>query len=93
MNRLRYYDAREPDDRRGFRDIIVTEAKHPYIENWWPPGHIIGYEHTFVHTIADFVRAVVSGKSVHPTFEDGVRNQRVLEAVAESTRSRAWVAL
>ena len=93
MNRLRYYDAREPDDRRGFRDIIVTEAKHPYIENWWPPGHIIGYEHTFVHTLADFVRAVVSGKSVHPTFEDGLRNQRVLDAVAESTRSRGWVTL
>ena len=54
-------------------------------------GHIIGYEHTFVHTLADFVNAVVDGKSVQPTFEDGKRNQRVLEAVEESAASRQWV--
>ena len=91
MNRLRYYDAREPEDRRGFRDILVTEARHPYIENWWPPGHLIGYEHTFVHTVADFVRAVVAGKSVQPTFDDGLRNQRVLEAMSTSAQTRQWV--
>jgi predicted dehydrogenase len=91
MNRLRYYDARDPEERRGFRDILVTEARHPYIENWWPPGHLIGYEHTFVHTIADFVRAVVAGKSVQPTFDDGLRNQRVLEAMSTSARTRQWV--
>ena len=91
MNRLRFYDGREPHDRRGFRDILVTEKAHPFIENWWPPGHLIGYEHTFVHTIADFVRAVVAGKSVQPTFEDGVRNQRVLDAVTKSARTKQWV--
>ena len=91
MNRLRFYDAREPEGRRGFRDILVTEARHPYIENWWPPGHLIGYEHTFVHTIADFVRAVVAGKSVQPTFQDGLRNQRLLEAVSMSAGTRQWV--
>ena len=91
MNRLRFYDAREPEDRRGFRDILVTEARHPFIENWWPPGHLIGYEHTFVHTIADFVRAVVAGKSVQPAFEDGLRNQRVLEAMSTSARAKQWV--
>ena len=91
MNRLRYYDAREPEDRRGFRDILVTEVRHPFIENWWPPGHLIGYEHTFVHTIVDFVRAVVAGKSVQPTFEDGLRNQQVLEAISTSTRTKEWV--
>lgn len=93
MNRLRFYDAREPEQRRGFRDIIVTESAHPFIESWWPPGHIIGYEHTFVHTIADFVRAVIAGKSAHPTFEDGLRNQRVLDAAATSARSGKWVRL
>jgi predicted dehydrogenase len=51
---------------------------HDYIANWWPPGHIIGYEHTFVHTVADFVNACVEGKPVHPTFEDGLKNQEVL---------------
>ena len=91
MNRLRFYDAREPEERRGFRDILVTEARHPFIENWWPPGHLIGYEHTFVHTIADFVRAVAAGKSVQPTFEDGARNQRVLEAMSASARTKQWV--
>lgn len=93
MNRLKYFDNSNPADRQGFRDILVTQGggAHPYVGNWWPPGHIIGYEHTFVHTIADFVNAVVNGKSVQPTFEDGVRNQRVLEAVEESAKSKAWV--
>lgn len=93
MNRLKYFDNSNPADRQGFRDILVTQGggAHPYVGNWWPPGHIIGYEHTFVHTIADFVNAVVNGKSVQPTFEDGVRNQRVLEAVEESAKAKAWV--
>lgn len=91
MNRLRFYSARDPEDRRGFRDILVTEACHPFIENWWPPGHIIGYEHTFVHTVADFVHAVVAGKTVQPTFEDGLRNQRVLDAISTSARTKRWV--
>ena len=88
MNRLRFYDANDAENARGFRDILVTDRSHPYIENWWPPGHLIGYEHTFVNTIADFVRAVVAGKSVQPTFDDGLRNQRVLEAMSTSARTR-----
>ena len=91
MNRLRFYDAREPANRRGFRDILVTEPSHPFAGNWWPPGHVLGYEHTFVHTIADFVRAVVAGKSVQPTFEDGLRNQQVLDAISASARTKQWV--
>lgn len=93
MNRLRFYDAREPAERRGFRDIIVTEPTHPFMKNWWPPGHLIGYEHTFVHTIADFVKAVVAGKSVQPTFEDGLRNQHVLEAGERSAAEMRWARL
>ena len=61
--------------------------------HWWPPGHIIGYEHTFVHTIADFVNAVVDKRSVQPTFEDGLRNQVVLEAVEKSAKTRKWIKL
>jgi predicted dehydrogenase len=91
MNRLRFYNALDPEGRRGFRDIIVTEPTHPFLKSWWPRGHIIGYEHTFVHTVADFLRAVVAGKSAQPTFEDGVRNQRVLEAISESAKTRQWV--
>jgi len=93
LNRLKCYDNTAPADRQGFSDILVTQpgGVHPYVGQWWPPGHIIGYEHTFVHAIADFVNAVVDGKSVQPTFEDGMRNQRVLEAVEESAKTRQWV--
>ncbi len=93
MNRLQFFDATDAPERAGFRDIIVTENSHPYAGAWWPPGHIIGYEHTFTNTFADFVRAVVAGKSVHPTFEDGLKNQRVLDAVEQSAKTHAWVKL
>jgi predicted dehydrogenase len=93
MNRLKFFNNTDPGDKQGFRDILVTQpgGAHPYVGQWWPPGHIIGYEHTFVHTIADFVNACVNGKSVQPTFEDGLKNQRVLEAVEESAKTRQWV--
>ncbi|MFL6594836.1 MAG: Gfo/Idh/MocA family protein [Chthoniobacterales bacterium] len=93
MNRLRFYNSADPADRRGFRDILVTEPQHPFIEAWWPRGHLIGYEHTFVHTIADFVRAVVARKSVQPTFEDGLRNQQVLDAISRSAQERRVVSI
>jgi len=91
MNRLQYFNAEDPEDKRGFRDIIVTEGVHPYAGAWWPPGHIIGYEHTFVNTFADFVKAVVEKKSVQPTFEDGLQNEKVLAAIAQSAKTRSWV--
>jgi len=91
MNRLEYFNGDDPDDRRGFRSILVTEGSQPYAGAWWPPGHIIGYEHTFVNTFADFVQAVVAGKSVQPTFEDGLMNEKVLEAVSQSAKTRSWV--
>jgi predicted dehydrogenase len=93
MNRLQFYRARDPAEQRGFREIIVTEASHPYSGRWWPPGHLIGYEHTFVHTIADLVSAVIAGKSVAPTFADGLATQRVLAAIGESAREKKWVRL
>ncbi len=91
MNHLKFFSAADPADARGFRDILVTEPVHPYAGAWWPPGHIIGYEHTFVNTFADFVRAVVDGRSVKPTFADGLVNEKVLAAISESARERAWV--
>jgi len=91
MNRLKFYSTSDPADVAGFRDIIVTEDTHPYGEQWWPPGHIIGYEHTFVNTFADFVKAVVDGTSVQPTFRDGLENQKVLDAVQDSAKTREWV--
>jgi predicted dehydrogenase len=92
MNRLKFFSAESPQHCRGFTDIIVTDREsHPYARHWWPPGHVVGYEHTFVNTFADFITAVVDGKSVQPTFEDGLRNQRVLEAIEQSARTRRWV--
>jgi predicted dehydrogenase len=95
MNKLKFYNGGDPADRRGFREILVTERDgiHPYVANWWPPGHGIGYEHTFVHAVADFVSACVEGKPVQPTFEDGLKNQRVLTAVEESSQKGKWVKL
>jgi predicted dehydrogenase len=95
MNRLKFFNNDDPKDRQGFRDILVTQpgGVHPYFGHWWPPGHIIGYEHTFVHTVADFVNACVEGKPAHPTFEDGLKNQRVLEAVEISAAKGRWVTL
>jgi len=95
MNRLKFYNGDDPKDRRGFRDILVTErdGAQPYVGHWWPPGHGIGYEHTFIHVAADFVNACIEGKPVQPTFEDGLKNQRVLAAVEESSQKGRWVKL
>ena len=93
MNRLKFYNGTDAADRQGFRDILVTQQNgtHPYVGQWWPPGHILGYEHTFVHTAADFVNACIDRKAIQPTFEDGLKNQMVLAAVEESAKSGKWV--
>jgi predicted dehydrogenase len=88
MNRLRFYDATGPEQTGGFREILVTEKSHPYIKNWWPPGHLIGYEHSFIHTIADFLTAVATRKNAQPDFVDGLKTQRVLDAIQGSERLR-----
>lgn len=93
MNRLKFFSLADAKGCQGFRDILVTDRDgvHPYVNSWWPPGHIIGYEHTFVHTVADFINACVDRKPVHPTFEDGLKNQRVIEATEESAAKGKWV--
>jgi predicted dehydrogenase len=84
MNELYFYDGSQPADEAGFRRILVTEATHPYVGAWWPPGHILGYEHTFTHEVVDFVRAIADGTDPVPSFADGLQVQRVLEAVEQS---------
>ncbi len=93
MNRLEYFDARLPEGRQGFRSILVTDGSHPFVGSWWPPGHIIGYEHTFVHTFVDFIKAVEAGQSIQPTFADGLANQKALHAIEESAKTRSWISL
>jgi len=85
MNELDLYLESGP--LSGFRTISVTNGKHPYIAAWWPPGHIIGYEHSFTHTVHDFLQAVASGVPPRPNFEDGVKNQRVLDAIVRSSET------
>jgi predicted dehydrogenase len=93
MNRLRFYSEADPDHLKGFRDILVTERTHPYVSAWWPPGHIIGYEHAFVHAVADFLEAIHSGNGVTPDFADGVRIMKVLEAALQSMENGGRVLL
>jgi predicted dehydrogenase len=88
MNELELYEEAGPES--GFRTILATDASHPYVAAWWPPGHGLGYEHTFVHTVHDFVQAVATGAVMKPDFEDGLANQRVLDAVERSAASRRW---
>jgi predicted dehydrogenase len=85
MNELLAYDATVPAADAGFRRILATEPDHPYLSAWWPPGHGLGYEHTFVNEIADFVRDVASGRPPTPSFADGLYIQRVLDAVERSS--------
>jgi predicted dehydrogenase len=88
MNELELYEETGPES--GFRTILATDASHPYVAAWWPPGHILGYEHTFVHTVHDFVVAAAGGAPMKPDFEDGLANQRVLDAIERSAMSRRW---
>ncbi|MEV8019999.1 Gfo/Idh/MocA family oxidoreductase [Streptomyces sp. NPDC086554] len=84
LNELSFHDHTEPATSSGFRRILVTEPGHPYLEAWWPPGHGLGYEHTFVHQARDLVHAIVEGGVAEPSFADGLGVQRVLAAVEES---------
>ena len=82
------------DDRRvqGFHTVMVTDgSSHPYFSHWWPEGHLIGYEHTFIHTVYDLLEAIAKNKVPTPNFEDGVRNQKVLDAMEKAAASKRWV--
>ena len=87
MNVLEYYDATQPAVEAGFRRIIVTEADHPYVAGWWPPGHGLGYEHGFTHQVVDLVTDIAKGADPTPSFADGLAVQRVLAAVEASAAS------
>ncbi|MFA4880268.1 MAG: Gfo/Idh/MocA family oxidoreductase [Candidatus Doudnabacteria bacterium] len=91
MNELEYYNVDDPVGLQGFRTILATDPSHPYMGAWWPPAHIIGYEHTFIHQIYELMQAIASGKSASPDFEDGLKCQRVLEAVSCSIADDGWV--
>ncbi|MCK4786163.1 MAG: Gfo/Idh/MocA family oxidoreductase [Desulfobacteraceae bacterium] len=91
MNILEFYSEDDPKHIRGFRKILATENIHPYIKGYWPPGHIIGYEHTFINGLVDFACAFAMGKMPKPNLEDGLRNQMILEAVIKSAETKKWI--
>ncbi|WSZ90677.1 Gfo/Idh/MocA family oxidoreductase [Micromonospora sp. NBC_00858] len=84
LNELEFYDATRPSVEQGFSRILVTEGEHPYMSAWWPPGHIIGYEHSFTHQMRDFIEAIATGVDPAPSFADGLQVQLVLDAVTRS---------
>jgi predicted dehydrogenase len=91
MNHLQFYDATEAPNMQGERSLLITGPDHPYSENFWKPGHAIGYEHTFIATLGDFLSALGRGEQFHANFEDAVLVQRVLDGVERSAKARSWV--
>jgi predicted dehydrogenase len=92
MNELEFFDNTQPRVTQGFTKLLTTDqGPHPYVAAWWPAGHGLGYEHTFIHMVYNFVQSLASRKNPSPNFYDGVRNQMILEAVEKSVKSRSWV--
>ncbi|WGW12825.1 Gfo/Idh/MocA family oxidoreductase [Saxibacter everestensis] len=91
LNELGFLDATLPVREQGFRRILVNEPMHPFLEAWWPQGHILGWEHTFTHQIRDFLQAIAAGGHPSPSFEEGLTVQRVLAAVEESSAAKSAI--
>ncbi len=90
LNRLEYFDHNDDSIVRGWRSIHVTDGDQPYMDKWWVPGLGIGYEHSFVHQVADFLKSLETGKPCSPTFKEALQTQKVCEAVIDSANSRSW---
>jgi predicted dehydrogenase len=93
LHRLQYFDHRDQGLARGWRSIHVSDGDHPYMDKWWVPGLQIGYEHSFVHQVADFLSGVAKGKPAQPDFRNAYQTQLVLDAVLDSARSGQWVTI
>ena len=91
LHRLQYFDHRDESQLRGWRSIHVTDGDHPYMKNWWVPGLAIGYEHSFIHQIADFLQGLQTGKPAAPTFRDALETTKVCDAVLASAAKGSWM--
>lgn len=91
LHRLSFFDHRDESRLRGWRSIHVSDGDHPYMSHWWVPGLQIGYEHTFVHQVADFLQGLSSGTPTGPTFADALRTQRVCDAILQSAETGQWM--
>jgi myo-inositol 2-dehydrogenase/D-chiro-inositol 1-dehydrogenase len=90
LHRLQYFDHRDEGRVRGWRSIHVSDGDHPYMKHWWVPGLQIGYEHTFIHQVADFLQGLADGKPAGPTFKDALETQYVCDAVLKSAKTSQW---
>ena len=90
LHRLQYFDHRDEGQLRGWRSIHITDSDHPYMKNWWVPGLQIGYEHTFVHQVADFLAGLAESKCAAPTFRDALQTDYVVAAVLKSAANKTW---
>lgn len=90
LHRLQYFDYRDEARVRGWRSIHITDGEHPYMKHWWVPGLQIGYEHTFVHQIADFISGLSSNHVPSPTFREALATEYVIDAVLKSAQSNRW---
>jgi len=90
MHRLQWFDHKDEGKLRGWRSIHVTDGDHPYMKNWWVPGLNIGFEHSFVHQLADFLTGVATGKPASPTFREALETQYVCDAVLKSAKTGRW---
>lgn len=90
MHQFHYYNIADPAELQGFRKVLATDGAHPYAGNWWPSAHNIGYEHLFTHEVYEFLRQLNAKKVDYPTFEDGVKCQRVLGAVEKAAKTKKW---
>ena len=90
LHRLQYFDHSDEGRVRGWRSLHITDGDHPYMKNWWVPGLQIGYEHTFVHQVADFLEGLANGKPASPTFRDALATDYVTDAVLKSAHSHRW---
>jgi predicted dehydrogenase len=93
LNHLEFLDASNPSTEQGLRDLLVTDMKHPVFGNFWRPGHIIGYEHTFIAALAQFLDCLSRGEDFHPNFSDGLAVQQALDAIQRSARTGQWTAI
>jgi predicted dehydrogenase len=90
LHRLEYFDHSDESVVRGWRSVHVTDGDQPYMGAWWVPGLQIGYEHSFIHQVADFLKGLDEGKTVSPTFRDALETQKVCDAVLDSAKERSW---
>jgi predicted dehydrogenase len=90
LHRLEFFDHRDEGRLRGWKSIHITDGDHPYMKNWWVPGLQIGYEHTFIHQVADFLQAAGESREVAPTFRDGLAVDYVTDGVLNSAKTKQW---